>query len=311
MLQEKSKKRRRDVKMDGMVMKTPDTLEELTKALKDADKDTYLISGGTDLIIKFRKDRIYTGTVIDLKGIKELRYIKEEDGCIKIGAGTTFTEIADNRLVQKHAACLVQGVCQIGSTQIRNVATIGGNVANAFAGADGIPGLMAMDAKVKVINAQGETYVKEIERILLGGGKNSLRPDEVIIEIIIPILGQGYKSAFAKVGSRSRVTIAKMNIAAVVKVNEANGMIEDARIVLGALGSKAFHSSLVENILMGKKISEDLAAAFVDGLTEQVDLAIPGRKSRSYKREAIKGLGDEIYHKLFEKTGSEAECPRS
>ncbi|WZL73837.1 FAD binding domain-containing protein [Clostridiaceae bacterium 35-E11] len=294
--------------MDEMIMKTPNTIKELTEALKDVDNNTYLISGGTDLIIKFRKDRIHSATVIDLKGIKELSYIKEEDGCIKIGAGTTFTEIGDHPLLQNHAACLVEGVCQIGSTQIRNVATIGGNVANAFAGADAIPGLIAMDAKVKVLNAQGETYVKEVEQILLGAGKNSLKPDEAIIEIIIPALGKDYQSAFAKVGSRSRVTIAKMNIAAVVKVNEDNQMIEDVRIVLGALGPKAFRSSMVENILIGKKISEGVAAAFTDALTKQVDLAIPGRKSRVYKREAVKGLGDEIYHKLFKKTGGEAEC---
>ncbi|MFZ5966950.1 MAG: FAD binding domain-containing protein [Bacillota bacterium] len=285
--------------MSEMVLKTPASVAELTAALKDADKDTYLISGGTDLIIKMRNNKIYSGTIIDLKGIHELEYIKEDEGSIKIGANTTFTRIIENPAVQKYVACLVQAVSQIGSTQIRNAATIGGNVANAFTGADSIPALITIGARVKVINSNGETNVKGVEEIVVGSGKNSLKSDEAIIEIEIPILDNGCKTAFGKIGSRSRVTIAKLNMAAVVKIDQQEQKIEDARIVLGALGPKAFRSEITEKALIGQEITRGLAIQFANTLTDQVDAAIAGRGSQAYKREAIRGLADEVFQKLF------------
>lgn len=285
--------------MEEMLFKTPSSVEELVTALKDADASTYLISGGTDLIIKLRKNRIYSGTMIDMKGITSLEYIKEETGLIKLGANTTFTQIINSPIVQQYAACLVEAASQIGSTQIRNVATVGGNVGNAFAGADFIPALMAMGAQVEVISSKGDTYVKDIGDILLGSGKNSLKKDEAIIEIAFPIQGKQHKTAFGKIGSRSRVTIAKINMAACIRLDEAGDKIEEARIVLGALGPKAFRSSAVESVIIGKPISPKLANAFAAALTEQVDSAIAGRSSQEYKREAICGLADEVFGKLL------------
>lgn len=285
--------------MKEMLFKTPSNIKELVKALEGAEINTYLISGGTDLIIKLRKNRIYSGTIIDMKGIRSLEYIREEAGWIKMGANTTFTQITDSPILQQHAACLVQAAGQIGSTQIRNVATIGGNIGNAFAGADCIPALMAMEAQVKVIGSNGETYVKDVADIILGSGKNSLRKDEAIIEIQFPIQGAACKTAFGKIGSRSRVTIAKINIAAFVRLDGSKKRVEEARIFLGALGPKAFRSKIVEEAMLERKISPELFNSFAAALTAQVDEAIAGRSSQEYKREAIRGLADEVFCKLF------------
>lgn len=286
--------------MHAMVVKTPNTIDELLACMKEANENTYYISGGTDFMIKLRKNRIYSGTIIDLKGIPALRYIKKEDGMIRIGGNTTFTEIVGNEIMQKHAACVVQAASQIGSTQIRNAATIGGNVANAFAGADSIPAFMVLDAKIVVLKADGESYKRDMDGIVLGAGQNSLGHDEVIVEIQIPVLDEGYKTAFAKIGSRSRVTIAKLNMAAVVKCREDGSTIEEARIVLGALGPKAFRSRKAEEVLIGRTISKDLCMAFQNVLTAQVDESIASRSSWAYKREAVKGLADEVFDKLFQ-----------
>jgi len=285
--------------VEEMLFKAPNDIEELVTALKDADANTYLISGGTDLIIKLRKNRIYSGTIIDMKGIRSLEYIREESEHIKLGANTTFTQIINSPVLQQHAACLAQAAGQIGSTQIRNVATVGGNIGNAFAGADCIPALMAMDAQVKVICSKGETYVKNVADIILGSGKNSLRKDEAIIEIQFPIQGAGGRTAFGKIGSRSRVTIAKINIAAFVRLDGSKKRIEEARIFLGALGPRAFRSEIVEEAMVGRTISPELFNSFAAALTAQVDAAIAGRSSQEYKREAIRGLADEVFCKLF------------
>lgn len=283
--------------MTEMIMKTPDSLTQLQQCLGEAGKSTYLISGGTDLIIKLRQKKIHAQTIIDLTGIEELRYIRRTDENICIGSNTTFTEIMKSDILKANCKCLVEAAGQVGSTQIRNSATIGGNVANAFAGADAIPALMALNAQIKRMNSRGEASVKALDDLLLGSGKNSLGLDEVIIEIQIPITPENCITAFGKVGSRTRVTIAKLNMA--MKITMDSGKIADAEVVLGALGPKAFHSLLAEAVLKGRRLDEDLKADLHAALAEQVDISIAGRSSRPYKSEAIKGLADEVIDKLL------------
>lgn len=285
--------------MNEMNFKMPTSLNELALNLDNADEKTYLISGGTDLIIKLREKKIYSGTIIDLKGIQELNYIRQIEQAICIGANTTFTEMIHSEILIKNAPCLVQAAEQIGSTQIRNAATIGGNIANAFAGADAIPALIAMGVKVKIMNATGEFFLKDIDEVVIGSGENSLHKDEVITEVIAPVLGHGYKSFFGKIGSRERVTIAKLNMAVVVKNNHETGVIEEAKVVLGSLGPKAFRSDLVETGLVGKHITDSLQRAFEKALIGQIDISIAGRSSRPYKREAVKALSEDAFSNLF------------
>ncbi|PAB59313.1 FAD binding domain-containing protein [Anaeromicrobium sediminis] len=280
----------------SMIMKTPNNLTQLVECLKDIDENTYALSGGTDLIIKMKKDKIHKGTLIDLKGINELNYIKEENDFIRVGAGTTFTTIEESEIIKSNCICVSLASGQVGSTQIRNWATIGGNVANAFAGADLIPTLLLMDSKVVTINSHNERIERSIDEVIIGLGKNSLNRDEIIIEIIIPKY-KGYESAFAKLGSRTRVTISKLNMSVLLK-KEGNKIL-DSRVVLGALGPKAFRATMVEEFLNDKEIDEKLLDRFYEVLSKQVDEAIPTRKSRTYKREAIKGLGSDIYKQLL------------
>ncbi len=292
--------------MSNMIMKTPASIDELVMCLKQSDDNTYLLSGGTDLIIKLRNSKIYEGTLIDLTGIDDLKQIKYNAEYIKIGAAATFNQITSNTMLIKHAKCLVQASSQIGSTQIRNAATLGGNIANAFAGADAIPALIALDAMVTILKSDKTTYTKPIDEIIKGSRKNTLYKDEAIIEISIPIANDNCISAFAKLGSRSRVTISKLNIAATAQVKD--GTIEAVKIVLGALGTKAFRALSVEKAIENKDISEALYTAFENELVKQVDEAIPNRSSLGYKREAIRGLAEDVYFDLFGSMVRKVKC---
>lgn len=283
--------------MNNLQIRTPKNLEELKEYLKASDESTYIIAGGTDFVIKMRKKCLYQGTIIDLTGIKELKYIKKEHGFIKIGANSTFTEIEENPLVKVYAKCVKEAAERVGSKQIRNTATMAGNIANSSPAADSIPALMALEAKIKTIKSSGEIEIKEIDEVVEGLNKNKLQKDEVIIEILIPIRDESYKSTFCKVGSRSTVTISKLSTAVLVKYTD---VIEEVRIFIGALGPKAFESKIAEETLIGKKPSKELLEKFEKILEKQVDLAIPGRYSQPYKRECIKGLGYDIFYNLFE-----------
>ena len=276
--------------MNNIIVKTPSDINQLVECLKCAGEDTYLISGGTDFVIEMRNNPLLNGIIIDVKGIKELNYIKEENNLIKIGANTTLTEIIENDTIKKYAKALSVAALNVGSTQIRNVATLAGNVANCAPAADSIPALIALGAEIKVINGEGKIITTEIEKIL-----KTLKKDEAIIEIVIP-LRKTYISAFSKIGSRTRVTISKLNLSASVSCNYK---IETAVISVGSLGPKAFRLKSCEEILLHEVPSRELLKRFKESLVAEVDAAIPGRASLPYKREAIVGLAEDVFYMLF------------
>ncbi|RKD32939.1 FAD binding domain-containing protein [Thermohalobacter berrensis] len=285
--------------MESLVVETPESLDELVECLKRADKNTYLLAGGTDLIIRMRRSKIYSGKVIDLSGINELKKIKEESKYLRIGALVTHSMISENDKIKEFFPALMEASSQVGSTQIRNRGTIAGNIANSSPCADTVPPLMTSSAKVRTINGKGEIKERDIDEVVKGSGFNYLQKDEAIIEIIIPKLGNEYLSAFGKLGSRTAVTIAKINGAILVKMDSTGKKIKKAYVSLGALGPKAFRSKIVEDRLIGKEISRQLFHDLCNSLIEQVDLAIKGRSSHPYKREAIKGMAQDIFIRLF------------
>ena len=139
--------------MGKAVVLTPDNLSELRDALKQATPKSKILAGGTDLVMAIHKYRCKPDLLIDLSGVKELKFIKLEDNHLHIGAMATFTQIKENESVRKHALCLAESAALVGSNQIRNAGTIGGNIGNASPAGDTIPALMALDARARIMNS--------------------------------------------------------------------------------------------------------------------------------------------------------------
>ncbi|SHD76379.1 FAD binding domain-containing protein [Schnuerera ultunensis] len=284
--------------MQMMKIETPNNLDELINCLKNADSSSCLLGGGTDLIININNKKLYPNTIIDLSGVNELKEIKKNGSSISIGAGVTLTEVCENSFVKEKFPALAQATSQVGSTQIRNRATIAGNIGNSSPCADTVVPLMALNAKLKMLNGNGEYYHIPVDKAIKGSGKKNLKPNEAIIEIVIPYLKDTCSSAFYKIGSRKAVTISKLNGAVVVDIN-LNNTIVNAKVFLGSLGPKAFRSIMAEKVLMNKKPNKELLSEFQNILMKQVDEAIPGRGSQLYKRHAIKGMCEELFIRLF------------
>ncbi|WP_186431277.1 xanthine dehydrogenase family protein subunit M [Clostridium sp. BSD9I1] len=280
-----------------MKAETPKNLKELKSLLKNIDDNTYFIAGGTDFIIKMREKGLYNINIIDVSGIEELKYIKEEDNFLKIGANTTFLEIEYSPITNKYFKCLKESAEKVGSTQIRNTATIAGNIANASPAADSIPALLSLDAKVKTINKFGQENIRELDDVVIGLEKNNLKLGEIITEILVPLKYKEYKTSFAKIGSRSTVTISKLSISVSLKYEDK---IKDVKVSIGSLGPKAFRSKIAEELLEGRAFTNNLLEEFKNVLQKQVDLSIPTRQSRPYKREAIRGLAENVFRNIFE-----------
>lgn len=279
----------------------PKNIAEMQDNLSQIQEEAAFISGGTDLIIQLNKGQIRPAWLIDLSQIPELNYIREEEGRLRIGSATTFTQISESRLIREKARCLGQAASQVGSTQIRNRATIGGNIAKASPAGDSLPALLALEAWVSILGPKGLRRVSFSQ--LQAENGTGLQAKELITEIDLP-LGETKQdtqiiSSFAKVGSRTAVTIAKLNMAVRAEIDSGNSRIKGVRWVVGALGRTPFRLEELELRLQGKTIDQNPAREIAEYLTVVVDRAIPGRHSQEYKRQAIQGLGYDLLEDLF------------
>ena len=278
---------------------TPADMEELKQCLIDAKTGTRIISGGTDIMIEIRKNPCRDITLIDISQVEKLDYIKQEDGFIKIGSRVTFTTISENQLIAKYGVCLSEAASQVGSTQIRNKGTIGGNIGNSSPAGDSLPALGALKAEVLLMDGEGHIEIIPIHNIIIGIGKNIIGYNRIITEIRFPVRPNNFISAFGKIGNRKTVSIARLNMAVAVEYDSCQDKILNANVVLGALGTKVMRCITLEEVLVGKKKKGVAAEDFINALTQMVDDAIPGRTTQRYKRQAIRGLGLDILDKLF------------
>jgi CO/xanthine dehydrogenase FAD-binding subunit len=277
---------------------TPASLEELVAGLAASTPRTRLLAGGTDLVRALRSPGSEPDLLIDLTGLAELATVRLEGETLRVGALVTFTQLQWDPLVREHALCLSLAAAQVGSAQIRNAGTIGGNVANASPCADGATALTALGAEVVTVDGAGATVTRPIGEVLLGPNRTSLRHDEAITEFVFPAPGPEYRSAFAKIGSRTAVSVARLSAALVVRFDAPSGTIADARVALGAVGEVAFRAPGLEETLEGRPADEETARVFAEGCVAAVQESIPGRYSLPYKQHAAVGLAYDAWNML-------------
>ena len=277
---------------------TPVGLDELVAALAQATPQTRLLAGGTDLVRAVRRPGSEPDLLIDLTGIAELATVRLDGETLRVGALCTFTQLQWDPLVREHALCLSLAAAQVGSAQIRNAGTIGGNIANASPCADGATALTALGAEVTTVDGAGATRTRPIAEVLLGPNRTSLAHDEAITEFSFPALGPEYRSAFAKIGSRTAVSVARLSAALVVRFDAPSGTIAGAQIALGAVGEVAFRAPGLEQALEGRPADEETARVFAEGCVAAVQESIPGRYSLPYKQHAAVGLAYDAWNML-------------
>ena len=200
-----------------------------------------------------------------------------------------MTSLYRSEIVKTKLKAIYKAAYELGSDQIRNRATIGGNVANASQSADVMLALFAYDAKVKIFTKDDEKIV-DIRDFVIGREKTILNQDELISEIIVP--KKDRISAFRKVGSRIAVTISKVSCAIDMAVKDEK--VSDISVYLGAVGVKPTNAKLIEEYFLNKKLSEIELSKLQDIAYKEIELAIPTRESKYYKRVAIEGLIEDI-----------------
>jgi len=237
----------------------PASLDSLIADMAEVQSEGAVLAGGTDLIVKMRSGIEPRRVVFDVNDLAEMTGIYAEGDCLRIGAATRVGEIYNSPLVQTSVPMLALAAGQLGSPQIRNRATLGGNILTASPAADTVPPLMAAGASVKVRNLDGARDIP-IADFMEGPGKTGIREDEVMTHVIVPKLGAGCRSHFYKVGRRRALSISIVNLAGWITTG-SGGMIEDVRVVLGAVAPTAIRAFETETFLKRKVLNPEVIAS--------------------------------------------------
>ena len=264
------------------------TIEEVLELLSKYKEKATLIAGGTDLVIELRNKKIDPEVIIDISHINELRYIKQTESEISLGAGTTFTDIAYAIELGKKLEGLKKSARLVGSPLIRNRGTVGGNICHGSPAADIVPPLLALDARVTI---RGKDSVREekIEDIFLGKGHVDIGPEEMLTDIKFKKPSESAMLGFSKLGLRNALAISRICIAAYIELDKDN-KITDIRIASGALGVNGLRERSVEDAMIGRVLNEETVEIGTKAQVDAVEERLNGRSSLIYKGEAVKSL---------------------
>jgi xanthine dehydrogenase FAD-binding subunit len=209
--------------------------EEVFALLTDENLKSCIIAGGTDVVIGIRNNSSRfnaINTLIDLKNIKNIDKIYETESEVFIGSYATFTNIFDNEIIKKNYPLLISAVSKIGNLQVRNRATIGGNIVNCAPCADSVPPLLVYDADVVIRNNE-KSYKIPLSEFLISPYKTKLGKTEVLEAVVLPKNKVNYKGKFVKLGKRKGVAISRLTFS--ILVNEENSLIKGIKIASGAI----------------------------------------------------------------------------
>jgi len=269
----------------------PTSLEEALAMLEERQGQARVIAGGTDLVIQLKKKEVTARCLVDVTHLDELKGIELEDGFIRIGACVTHQELASSILIQERAAALAEGASQVGSPQIRNMGTVGGNIVNAQPAADTVVPLMALEAEVEVATAKG-TRRDPLGGLCLGPGQCTVDSTiEILTAIRFRALGPNQGSAFERLAKRKALALPILNAAAVITLNDGGDTFQDVRLAVGPIGPTPSRAFDAEQALRGAAVeTQAISAAMRLAAQEAQPRSNPLRGSQEYRQEMVKVL---------------------
>lgn len=265
------------------------SLAEALATMRADKRSKAVIAGGSDLLIDIRQGRhVQPEIFLDVSEVPEMKHIRQEGDKIYLGSAVTHQEILRSELLQEHAQCLVEGCGLIGGPQVRNIATIGGNVAHALPAGDGTIALLALQAEVQIAATSGALRWEPMIDIFSGPGTVTFDRDiELLVGFRFPRKKEREASAFQRVMRPQGVAIAILNMAAWVKSDE-DRRIENIRIACGPAGPKPFRAYQTEAVLKGKQFGEDTLKQASTALESEVNLRTsPYRATKAYRVQLL------------------------
>jgi carbon-monoxide dehydrogenase medium subunit len=278
-------------------------VSELDEALRllSRKEDVKVLAGGTDLVVDMKIGRYRPKTVIDISGIKDLRYIVDEGDKVRIGALTRMQDIVESPVIREKLPVLAEAVSMLGSWQIRNMATVGGNLCNASPAADSAPPLLVHEARIKLASIEGTREIP-ITEFFVGPRKTAMYKTELLQEVIVPYDADFAKFySYVKLGRRNAFTLSVVAVATVLKVRD--GVFEDVRISLNAVAPTPVRARSVESFLKGREVGGEAIEKASELVLNDISPISDVRASAEYRKHASKVLVKDTLLKALEKAG--------
>ncbi len=265
----------------------PETVEEVVSLLMRYGEEAKILAGGTDLLVLMRSRSVVPRCVVDITRLPGLDYIKKEKtDTLKIGALATLRAVELSNLVKEEYPLLNEAVTRMANTQIRNMATVVGNICRASPSADTAPPLLALEASVE-ISGPDESRIVPLESFFTGPGETVLKPSEMVTEILVPKLRTNTGTAFLR-ATRVAADLAKVSVASVVMVED--GTCKVARIALGGVAPTPIRARAAEDLLMGNKLEDRVIEEAASLAVEESKPISDVRSTEEYRREICKVL---------------------
>jgi CO/xanthine dehydrogenase FAD-binding subunit len=274
--------------------------ESVTQAvalLNESGLRSRVLAGGTDLLLLARTDPALCDRVVDISLIPDLHRITLAAGRVTIGAAATFTEIMDHPLVSETATVLAQACSQVGAVQVRNVGTIGGNVANAAACADSLPALVCLDAVATVLTPDGPQRWP-VADLVLGPNRTRIPPGGLLVSLDYEAPARGSRSVFLKLGRRNAMAISRLTVAALGRL-DGDGSIVEARLAAGAATPQCRRLGQTEAVLVGQRPATALFEAAAEQAVVEMIAASGRRWSAEFKEPALAALTARALAQVF------------
>lgn len=267
------------------------SISEAVQLLNTYKGEAKILAGGTDLLLQMEQGSIWGKPcpkhLVTLRDVNTLDYIRLQDGNILMGANVTHRRAELSPLIGKELKALHDATCQVGSVQIRNVATIAGNICNATPSADTAAPLLALGAFVKVIGPQGDRSIF-LSAFFRGPGQIVLQPDEVLREICIPQPPVLSGSAYLKVARRKAMELALLGVATYVRLSTDRSLVEEVRIGLNTAAPTPIRAYKAEAVLKGAQVSEEVIHEAATTAALEASPRTSFRSTTEYRRELIR-----------------------
>lgn len=286
----------------------PQSIEDALRDLQDAPAPACVIAGGTDLLLELQQgNHPPVHTLVDLTSIRALQVLEVRGEDLFIGAAVPVSRLADSPLVHQHAEALAEACALIAGPQVRNVATLGGNVAHALPAADGTIALMCLDVQAEVADMSGLRRVR-FQDLFLGAGRSALQPGrEIITGFYIPLQHQGQASAFRRVMRMQGIALPVLNVS--LWLERSGESIGKIRVAAGPSGPTPRRLETVEAVLCGKNPDNEVIATAREALLDEVSFRTsPHRATAGYRQHLSGVLMAETLTLAWERSGKVSEA---
>jgi carbon-monoxide dehydrogenase medium subunit len=263
----------------------PTSIAEAVELAARFGEDGRFLGGGTDLLLQIERRRIAPRHLIGLARVAGLDALAVNGGVV-LGGGVTPRTIEKTPALHGALRALVEAAEVIGGHQVRNVATVGGNVVNASPAADLVPVLMALDGEVTLAGSSGERTLA-LDRFLVGPGRTDRRPDELLLRVTLPALPSITGTAFLKAGRRRAMEISVVAVAVRVTLDAAGERATDVRIALGAVAPTTIRARAAEGALAGQPVGADAFRAAGTLAAGASDPISDVRASAAFRRHLV------------------------